>query len=173
MAKPYKTLVSTAVIAAGILTGAVTGAQAVSQPVGPNQSFVGMVNGKAQSASIEVLCPGPLRRGQRGNPAANQTVAVATPSSVAGAGGYTGSLADSIVATLASPSSSGAVQVVTFTSYGSEPIPTTWSLPCTGKSTMVFAPRPTSKTARSARVGVTFIPVCDAPVCPLVRGKTG
>ena len=36
-------------------------------------------------------------------------------------------------------------------------IPTTWLLPCGGTGTMTFAPEPTSPTARSYSLTVTFL----------------
>jgi hypothetical protein len=166
MAKLSKTLVAGAVVLIGILAGSSAGAGPAAQPVGPNQPFVGLVNSRLQSATIDVVCPGPIRVNQHGNPAPGQTVGIGNPTAVAATFGFTGSRADSIVAFVLSPAASGAVQAVTFTTYGNQPIPTAWDLPCTGRSTMLFVPRPTSKTARSARVTVTFVPVCLTPVCP-------
>jgi hypothetical protein len=59
---------------------------------------------------------------------------------------------------------------VTFTDYGSQPIPTTILLPCYGSTTVLFVPRPTSRTARSAHVKITFVPTCGSTVCPATGG---
>jgi hypothetical protein len=63
-----------------------------------------------------------------------------------------------------SPSSTAAPPDLTFTTYGSQPIPTTLLLPCIGSGTVVFTPRPTSATARSVTLTVTFVSPCPG-VC--------
>jgi hypothetical protein len=52
---------------------------------------------------------------------------------------------------------------VTFTSYGSPPIPTSLVLPCSATGSVVFSPRPTSRTARSTTVTVTYLNLAAAP----------
>jgi hypothetical protein len=176
MAKSSLTLVTagivlTAVLGAAVLGAAVPVALAGAQPapvaVGPNQSFVGLVNGHPGKATIEVVCPGPLRVNQHGYALPGQTLGVESPSPVAL--GYTGTRADSIVAQFLTPSTTAAGTTVTFTDYGNQPLPTTVLLPCDGSSTVVFVPRPTSATARSSRVTVTLEPTCDTPACPVTR----
>jgi hypothetical protein len=172
MAKMSSTLVGAAIVLAGIIATAVPSgaAPAAALRVGPHQSFAGLVNGHAGNATIEVLCPGPLRINQTGNPVAGQTVAVESPTPVAAVVGYTGTRARSIAATLIAPATTTAAGVtLTFERYGSQPIPTTVLLPCLGTATMVFSPQPTSPTARVDRVKVTFEPTCGAPACPLDR----
>jgi hypothetical protein len=137
--------------------------------VGPNQSFVGLVNDHPGKATVEVVCPGPLRVDQHGYALPGQTLGVESPSPVAAALGFTGTRADSIVAQFLTPSTTAAGTTVTFTDYGNQPLPTTVLLPCDGSSTAVFVPRPTSPTARSSRVTVTFEPTCDTPACPVTR----
>jgi hypothetical protein len=166
MTKLPRTLVGAGIVLAGVLAtaGTVADAQPVS-PVAPGQSFVGMVNGHTTDAAIAVLCPGPLRIGQTGSAAPGQTIGIASPASSAAASGFTGSLAHSIVADLITPAATASPPVV-FTVYGTLGIPSSVQFPCTGTSTVVFAPRPTSPTARSARVTVHFVPTCATPVCP-------
>jgi hypothetical protein len=185
MAKMPMFVTAAAVALAAVLATAVPGSAAVSAPagpsspvstskVGPNQAFIGLVNGDASNATIDVLCPGPLRVNQKGDAASGQTLAIESPSAVAVASGTTGSKADSIVAQLApgATSTSAAVGVtVIFTKYGTEPFPTNVLLPCDGSSAVVFTPRPTSKTARSTRVDVRFEPTCATPVCPVVANR--
>ncbi len=170
MAKTFRPLVVTALVLTALLAGALPGTAAGADPatmaVGPDQSFLGLVNGHSQNASVQVLCPGPVRVNQTGRPVAGQTLAVASPSAVAAALGFTGRRADSIVAQFVPVSTIGAAIAETFTHYGSLPIPPSVLLPCTGTATVLFAPRPTSHSARSTRVAVTFVPICGSTVCP-------
>jgi hypothetical protein len=175
MATLSKTLVGVGVILAAVLgavgPGAVAGAKPGSGPVGPNQPFVGVVNDQTTNASIKVLCPGPPRVHQTGHPVAGQTIGIGSPSAGPVAFGFTGSRADSIVAELVTPAAT-AVPPVTFTTYGDQPLPTTLVLPCTGSSTVLFSPRPTSPTARHTHVAVTFEATCGGVVCPVdTRGR--
>lgn len=45
----------------------------------------------------------------------------------------------------------------------SAPIPTSLSLPCSGSATVAFVPEPTSLTAQTATVTVTFISIGVGP----------
>lgn len=168
MRRGSKLLVSA--IAVGATVAAVTGvgaagAQSAAGPIGPNQTFAGLVNGHTGRAKVDVYCPGPVRINQTGHPISGQTIGVESPSPST-VGGFTGSAADSIVATLA-PTSAGTAPLSTiFTQYGSMPLPTTIVLPCHGTAKVVYTPAPTSPTARDATVRVTFVAVCPQ-VCPL------
>jgi hypothetical protein len=156
------------------LPGHAAGVDKATTSVKPHQAFVGLVNGDSADATVAVICPGPIRLGQTGYAASGQTVAVEPASTVASSPGFTGTKADSIVAELPTPASTStaAEATVTFTAYGSQPIPTTVLLPCNGSSTALFVPRPTSKTARSAEVSFRFVATCGGPVCPVtVRNR--
>src|SRR5438132_10251294 len=59
-------------------------------PIGPNQSFVGMVNGQHTKAVIQVACAGPIWPGRTGPVVSGQTVAVSPSPALAGPG-FTGS----------------------------------------------------------------------------------
>ena len=61
-------------------------------PIGPNQSFVGLVNGSRSKAVIEMACFGPSRPGEYGHPLAGQTLEVSPVGPVANpvAWGFTG-----------------------------------------------------------------------------------
>ena len=141
---------------AGALVAIMTPAVA-AEPVGPNQLFEGLVNGRTIQSSIRIACLGPVRPGQLGRPLPGQTVMVRQapptgPTSV----GFTGSAARSIVAFL-SPSASNDPSIV-MTEYGvAAAIPTHISLPCTGTGRVFFFAQPTSPTARSTSVAVTFV----------------
>jgi hypothetical protein len=147
--------------------GAVAGAQPASVTIAPHQTFIGLVNGQQANASVDVVCPGPLRLGQMGHPAGGQTVEVSSPAPSTALAGATGSRGRSITAQFVTPSAA-ATSTVTFTAYGTQPIPTTGMLPCNGSGTVVFSPLPTGHGARSARVSVRYISTCTNP-CPLVK----
>ena len=160
---------SLALVAGGIglaaLIGAVAAAPSVSAqsavPIGPQQVFTGLVNGMHPTGTIKVFCPGPIRVGQTGHPVGGQTVGVrrAAASTTVGTG-FTGSLGMSIVVSFASPVATGpgptTTPPITFTTYGTQPIPTSLTTPCRGRRAVIFSPRPTSKTARNAVVQVTY-----------------
>ena len=125
-------------------------------PIGPNQFFIALVNGKTADAVITVVCPFPLTAGELGSPAPGQYVEVepeapgtATPF------GFTGSAANSITAVFG-PASAVSEAVIIKDYFVHVPIPTTLKLPCAGSGVVAFAPTPGSATARSATVSVTY-----------------
>lgn len=148
---PAKVLVSLAAAVVGLALTA--GSAAAQMPVGPNQQFAGAVNGSAKDANIIMVCPGPSFPGQLGHPQSGQGVQVIENTG----GGFTGSAANRIVATIpAGPST--APLTFTFTEYGvPQDIPTTALLPCSGSATATFTPLPTGSGARSATVTVHFL----------------
>jgi len=153
-------LVVSGVVGGMLLAVSVSGV-AISEPVtgtiGPHQHFVGLVNGRSTKAIIEMVCPYPLSSTEMGHPLNGQTIAVEPPSTVAGVSGYTGTRGRSVVASFG-----GSVvpvtntSTVTFDAYGSQTLPTTLLLPCSGSGSVVFSPQPTSKTAKSVTVTVTY-----------------
>ena len=169
-------------LAVGIIAGvlavaapaALAGAQPGVVPVGPHQSFVGVVNDNSVTATVQVLCPGgPIFIGEKGHPVAGQTVGVGSPSATATAAslGFTGTLAHAIGAQFTPTATSAAIGNVIFTAYGDKPIPSTLLLPCYGTATVLFVPRPTSQTARPARVTVTYEATCGSNVCPVIASE--
>ena len=150
----------------GTLSLAATAVSAgASTAIGPNQAFIGLVNGKHPTATITVACPGPVRPppfGQTGHPLANQTLGVMRAPSTTANSGFTGSRGTSIITLFVVPVDTPAVPV-TFTHYGTQPLPTSLLLPCSGSSPVVFSPKPTSKTARSASVMVTYENIAVTP----------
>lgn len=123
----------------------------------PNTSFVGLVNSATADPVITVVCPGPITANSVGHPTSGQTAEVRSvlPPTTQPAG-YTGSLGHQIAAGFTSATS--AAQGIVFTSYfAPAKIPTTWLLPCGGTGTMTFVPQPTSPTARSFSLTVTFV----------------
>ncbi len=147
-----QTLIGAGIVLITVLGGAViggpAGARSALTPVGPKQSFVGLVNRHSNSATVQVLCPGPLRQNQTGKPVAGRTVGIATPSTVSTAPGFTGTRAHSIMAEFTPTPTVGATTDETFTVYGSLPIPTSVQLPCTGTAT--FSSRPCPRARRLA-----------------------
>jgi hypothetical protein len=128
-----------------------------ADPIGPNQYFEGLVNGRTKLSSIRIACLGPVQPGQLGRPLPGQTVAVRRASYPStNQVGFTGGAGRSVIAFF-SPSASNSPSV-TLTEYGvAAPIPGYLTLPCTGTGEVFFSPSPTSWTARSTSVIVTFI----------------
>ncbi|HVC71327.1 MAG TPA: hypothetical protein VNC61_13815 [Acidimicrobiales bacterium] len=171
MSKISTVLVGTAIVLLGILGGVLpAGAQPAQRPIGRDQGFVGLVNDHTVNATVQVLCPGgPIRIGERGHPVAGQTVGVSdVAASAALSLGFTGKRAHSITAAFTPTPTVSPLGSVTFTTYGDQPLPTTLSLPCYGSAAVLFVPRPTSPTARSARVTVTYLATCGSVVCPVL-----
>ena len=156
----YGTIVALALAGGAVGLPSVAAAAVDPAPIGPHQFFVGEVNGISTASSaaavIKVGCFGPVTPGETGHPVAGQYVdvlPVAPPTTVDD--GYTGESADHIVVDFGVPSSTGLP--VTLTSYAVRAeIPTTLSLPCSGAGDVAFVPAPTSATARTALVKVTY-----------------
>jgi len=155
--------------AAAVMSGLITAAMGLSLaaaasaavgpqdpvPIGPNEHFRGFINNHPPGkAVITVICPGPVNTG---HPAAGQTIEVETtqPTSTFDTG-FTGSAGKKIAAALA-PAASITI-LASFTSFFvPKPIPTTITVPCSGTGKVVFRPSPTSSTAKSAVLPVTFM----------------
>jgi hypothetical protein len=151
-------------LALGLGTAGVLGAgdAAAASPavtlIGPDQFFTAQVNGVTDGAAIRVLCAGPVSPSSTGHPIAGQTVSVSPvvdPTSKTGVG-YTGASASRVVASFGTASSSN--QAVVITAYDvAEPIPTSLNLPCGGTGEVGFVPNPTSSTAITALLPVTYV----------------
>jgi hypothetical protein len=140
-------------LSVGILLGA--GAAAASSQVGPDQHFVGLINGKHVGAVIYVVCPGPVDGGDTGPIAGGQTVAVRH---VASGGGDTGQGAHIIYARV-TPTT-----IVSLGSYGDpEQIPSSARVPCGGSGSVVFSscplPQPCGAGAQPDSVPVTYVDI--------------
>lgn len=143
---------------------ATAAASPVTVPVGPDQFFIGLVDGSNSTpVPIQTSCAGPVTSGETGHPLPGQTVEVVPGSSDSSSiEGFTGSAATSIIADLIfTPTPTGPTfieQVATFTSYDViEPIPVTLTVPCSGNGEMSFMPNPGSPTAKPASVPVVFL----------------
>ena len=146
----------TLVAAAAGVAAVAPSAPAAAVAVAPHQYFVGTVNSHAADATIEVLCAGPA---STGHPVANQTVGInllLPPGSTTV--GYTGVSGTSIDTWLSWPAQTGPlpIPVALFTAYGTQPIPTGITVPCSGTGVMTFLPEP-STGAQVSNVKVTFL----------------
>jgi hypothetical protein len=124
-------------------------------PIGPNEFFRGFINNHPPGkAVITVICPGPVNTG---HPAAGQKIEVKTAQSTSTFDtGFTGSAGKKITAALA-PAATTTI-LASFTSYFvPKNIPTSITVPCSGTGKVVFRPSPTSSTAKSAVLPVTFM----------------
>lgn len=122
--------------------------------IGPNQLFYGSVNHHRPTATINMACFGAVRPGETGHPLAGQTISVA-PSVDIVPDGFTGSKADRIEVVVATPASTINPRLVFF-HFGTRPLPTSLTLPCSGRGVVSFVPLPSSPTARADSVRVTF-----------------
>ncbi|NUP52470.1 MAG: hypothetical protein HOW97_34870 [Catenulispora sp.] len=154
-------LAATLALGAAVLPAATAANAAVQDPIpiGPNMYFYGLVNGKSADAVIQVACPGPVGPSSTGHPLDGQTAEVrSVVPPVSSMYGYTGSSARQIDAGLTLPSSAMADPPIVFTSFfAPAKIPTTWTVPCGGSTTMTFVPLSSSTTARSYTLTVSFV----------------
>jgi hypothetical protein len=123
-------------------------------PIGENQYFSGYVNDAPPGPVLIVVACAP--GATTGHPLAKQAVEVEPVAASSAADvGFTGSKGDKIKAAL-SPTPAVTI-IASFTSYYVKKyIPTKISVPCSGTGTLEFVPSPTSKTAKTAKLTVTF-----------------
>lgn len=155
----YGTIAALALAGGAANLPSATAAVVDPAPIGPHQYFVGQVNGTSTDAAIKVGCFGPVIPGETGHPQAGQfvnvlPVAPPTTSEV----GYTGESADRIVVEFGVPSSASTPVTLRSTVVRAA-IPTAISLPCSGTGEVAFVPAPTSSTARTSFVKVTYVNV--------------
>jgi hypothetical protein len=154
---PWFIAVAAATITA--VTAAPASADAIIDPapIGPHQYFYGEVNDQAGHATIQMGCFGPIHPGQTGHPLAGQTVKVLpAPAPTTSDIGFTGSAAHAIDVYFPTPTVTN-IPVVLRDYAVTAPIPTTLTLPCFGSGKVAFVPDPTSPTARTATVTVSFV----------------
>ena len=126
-------------------------------PIGPHQYFYGEVNDQAGQATIQMGCFGPIHPGQTGHPLAGQTVKVLpAPAPTTSDLGFTGSAAHAIAVRFPTPTVTN-TPVVLRDYAVSAAIPVSLTLPCYGSGKVAFVPNPTSPTARTATVTVSFV----------------
>jgi hypothetical protein len=143
-------------VVVGCLLGLMLGAGTAwaQTPIGPNQSFSGIVNGGRANVQVDVLCPGPIGPGRMGHVFGKQNWEV-----VMGGLGFTGD-ATSVAASFREGASTN--QPTIFTEYGvTQAIPNALLLPCQGTGLAVFTPQvsPTGPAPRSATVTVRYVNV--------------
>ena len=126
-----------AVMSSGIGIG--TGGAGARQPIGPNQHFVGLVNGSNDDPIVYTVCPGPASLDREGPVAGGQTMAVARMRTGTG---YTGPFSQ-VYAWFAPTKSGSTPRQLKFTTYGRpRDIPTSVRVPCDGDGTAVFSSCP-------------------------------
>ena len=148
-------------VAAAVLAGTAQAAVVDPAPIGPNQVFTGLVNNTNDNPVVTTDCVGPVVPGQMGHPVSGQFVSVdPAPTTSTVDVGFTGSVGDSVTVFLGGPTSSGssaAGRVGTLKDYAVRlAIPTTIEVPCDGPGEAAFVPEPTSPTAKTAILDVTF-----------------
>ena len=154
-------VVGVAIGATTLFGSATIAAAQVQDPVliGPNQSFVGLVNNRSANATIEMACFGPSRPGEYGHPLAGQTLEVKLVGSVTSAVplAFTGA-AREIQATYAI-SNTLEVLLAEFSSYYVQaPLSTSLTFPCTGTAVIPFTPVEGGPRAHPWNTTVTFVP---------------
>ena len=151
--KSFLLLASTLTLLVGVVCGGVASART---GIGPGEHFVGLVYKHTTNATILMVCATPDPN-ETGHPLGGQTIAVQRPSTTVTSTGYTGTRGRFITVGFVLPVvASSANAALKFTDYGSQTIPTSLVLPCSGSGLVVFSPQPTSKTAQSISVAVTF-----------------
>lgn len=146
----------TVLAAAAGVAAAATAAPAAALAVGPNQYFTGSVTSPTDYPVIQVFCESFT---SIGHPLPNQAVAVhplLPPATISA--GYTGLSATSIDAWLSWPSAIVAPQpvpIAKFTTYGTAPIPTNVTVPCSGAGVLSFVPNP-DNGGRPSKLNVAF-----------------
>ena len=137
-----------------VVLALIPGTAVAATPIGPNQIFIGEVNGSAAPVNFDVVCPGAANTGH----AFGDTVGVVKLQDPIPGFGRTGS-ATSIAADLEYTMGNIVVfePVITFTTYTTMAVPETVTAPCSGKGTMVFTPVNGGPTATPSSVSVTFV----------------
>lgn len=130
-------------------------------PIGPNQAFVGSVNGRFRNATIEMACFGPISPGQTGHPAKDQMLEIYSPPPPIVFGkpirvGNTGAAATWVTA-LVIAGGKVLARVKLGGYFGPKAIPTRVVLPCAGSGSVRFVPRPRGDGAKIAALSVTFV----------------
>lgn len=120
------------------LTGLGGGVAEAAQPIRPHQHFVGLVNGHDSQAVVYTFCPGGIYQGETGPVAGGQTMSVERR---ANALGNTGPFTQ-IYAWFVPTSNSGTPTMLQFTTYSTEPIPTSIQVPCYGSGKVEFSSCP-------------------------------
>lgn len=132
---------------------------AAATPIGPNQIFIGQVNGSSAAVDFDVVCPGPANTGH----AFGDTVGVVKLQDPIPGFGRTGN-ASAIAAKLMYTKGTVSVlePVTKFTTYTTKAVPKSIAAPCSGTGTMVFTPVNGGSGATPSSVPVTFVNIGTA-----------
>jgi hypothetical protein len=160
VALPFRSTPRARLLGGAVTTLALAGlgmapaATAAATPIGPNQIFLGQVNGSSSKVKFDVVCPGAANKGRP----VGDTVGVEKLQDPIPGFGRTGK-ASAIEASLEYVVGTLAVRepVAKFTTYTTKPVPTSVVTPCSGTGTMVFSPIKGGHGATSASVSVTFV----------------
>ena len=120
------------------MTGLGGGVAHATQPIRPHQHFIGLVNGRSSQAVVHTFCAGGIFPGETGPVTGGQTMSVERAANAAGDTG----LFSQIYAWFVPTSNSGSPTMLKFTTYGTEPIPTTIRVPCYGSGKVEFSSCP-------------------------------
>ena len=128
-----------AVLAFSICTVGLGTATSLAQTsIGPDQHFIGLVNGSNAPVTVYTVCAGPLWPGRRGPVAGGQTMAAAE---VLRGGGDTGPFSQ--IYSWFVPRHHHTPTALTFTTYGTpQTIPSSIRVPCDGSGKVEFSPCP-------------------------------
>jgi hypothetical protein len=139
MGAPVSSLSRTlATVATAVSVIVVVGAPAGAVPIGPNQHFSGLVNGKRSSAAVTTVCAGPAT-GRTGPVAAGQTLGVVRR----GRHGYTGPFSTIYAWFVPQSGTTTAPTQLKFVSYRTpQEIPTSMQVPCDGTGEVEFSSCP-------------------------------
>ena len=146
---------------ASLLALCLPASPADGSPIGPNQAFVGSVNGRFRNASIDMACFGPISPGQTGHPAKDQMLEIYSPPPPIVFGkpirvGNTGAAATSVTAlVIAGGKVYARMKLGGY--FVPKAIPTTVLLPCAGSGAVRFVPRPRGDGAKIAALSVSFV----------------
>jgi hypothetical protein len=155
--------VATAALALTVSALSAGAARAAAQPlvlVAPHQYFQGLINGQTSDATIQMACLEPTTSGEMGHPIGGQTIGTELLGQATGptsAYGYTGDLADSIVAQLINQQAAAPEVLAQFEYYGTQALSTSLTLPCAGTGVVDFVPAPDS-AGQAYPVMVQFAP---------------
>jgi hypothetical protein len=135
-----RALVAVLATAVVLVLPTATATASAQKAIGPNQHFVGLVNGSKANAEVRVVCGGPIYSGRTGSVAGGQTMSVAK---VANGGGYTGPYRAVNAWFVPASASSTPPTQLKFTAYGvPQSIPTSIQVPCGGSGQVEFSSCP-------------------------------
>lgn len=141
---------------AAVALAIIPGTASAATPIGPNQIFIGEVNGSSAPVNFDVLCAGAANIGH----AVDDTVGVVKLQDPIPGFGRTGNASSISAELIYSRGSVTVVEPVTaFTTYSTVAVPSTITAPCSGAGTMVFTPVDGGSGSTPAAVSVTFVDV--------------